>query len=182
MTNILQDNIVTRSICLYTASDIDDALKNVSKQLAKDLPGPLTVIGIMTGAAVTLGHLLTKLTQEVTVDYLHLSRYQDNLKGGEQLHWLAYPGSDLQGATILLVDDIFDEGITLEAAKSYCEAQGAKQVVSCVLVNKLHERKDSRTVDYAALTVPDCYVFGFGMDYQQKYRNLPGIYQLSENN
>ncbi len=170
-------SVLDRAELLYDHHQIDRSLTQMANQIAHDLPGPLTVIGVMTGALVTMGHLLVKMPQEVTVDYLHISRYKNNLEGSEQLDWLAYPATNLKNKTVLIVDDIFDEGVTLAAAKQYCLDRGASLVKSCVLINKERPRGNVEP-DYFAMRVPDRYVFGFGMDYQQLYRNQAGIYSL----
>jgi hypoxanthine phosphoribosyltransferase len=87
----------------------------------------------------------------------------------------------LKGRTVLILDDILDEGHTLQSIHRYCEEQGASKVISAVLVRKKHERcVDDELTDNVALDVDDKYVFGFGMDYDGKYRQLDSIYALNE--
>ena len=167
-----------RSEMLYDFTQIDRALSEIANAINTDIKDELIVIGIMTGAVVVMGHLLTKLPHNVIVDYLHVSRYHDSIKGQDQLQWRSYPSTPLEGKQVLLVDDIFDEGVTLHTAKQYCLSKGASLVKTCSLVNKIHDRKQGNTVDYCALEIPDRYVFGFGMDYRQHFRNAPGIFAL----
>jgi hypoxanthine phosphoribosyltransferase len=84
------------------------------------------------------------------------------------------------GRNVLIVDDILDEGITLQELIKYCEQEGVSSVHTAVLVNKLHDRKHLDTADYIGLTVEDRYVFGYGMDYKGYLRNVPGIYAVDE--
>lgn len=167
-----------RSEILYDSHQIGRALDEMASTINTDIKGELVVIGIMTGAVVVMGHLLTRLSHHLTVDYLHISRYHNDLTGRDQLQWHSYPLTMLNGKQVLLVDDIFDEGITLNAAKEYCLSKGATLVRTCSLVNKVHDRKHTNTIDYCALNVPDRYIFGFGMDYCQYFRNTPGIFAL----
>jgi hypoxanthine phosphoribosyltransferase len=174
--------LLEQSEKIYDLAQIDQALSHISAQIDRDFSGktPL-VVGIMNGALITLGHLLPKLDCLLEVDYCHATRYGDKTSGGE-VNWLAYPQKSLQGRHVLLVDDIFDEGVTLKCIAQYCKDQGAVEVKSAVLLDKKHSRKvDDFIVDYAALTIDDRYVFGFGLDYKGHYRNAAGIFAIPEN-
>jgi hypoxanthine phosphoribosyltransferase len=182
--NVLEqvESLLNQSEKIYDLAQIDQALASMSEQIDRDFSGkePL-VIGIMNGAIMTLGHLLPKLNCLLEVDYCHATRYGDNTSGGE-VTWLAYPQKKLQGRHVLLVDDIFDEGATLKCIAKYCKDQGAADVKSAVLLDKIHNRKVAGfAVDYAALTVEDRYVFGFGLDYKGYHRNAAGIFAIPEN-
>jgi len=162
---------------LYSLKQLDESLNKMASLIVNDyLNEKLLVIGIMNGALITAGQLLPKLNLSVDVDYCHATRYGKDIVGN-QLEWLVYPRTSIAGRSVLLVDDIFDEGVTLKLIAEYCREQGAKDVRSAVLLNKDHQRKvDHFSVDYSALTIVDRYVFGFGLDYQGNYRNAPGIY------
>jgi hypoxanthine phosphoribosyltransferase len=166
---------------LYNLSNIDAALDSMALSIYDDYheKNPL-VIGVMNGAVVTLGHLLPKFSFLLEVDYCHASRYGKETTGGA-IDWLAYPNKSLKDRHVLLVDDIFDEGVTLKSIAEYCNAQGASSVKAAVLLDKKHQRKvNGFSVDYAALSVDDRYVFGFGLDYKGHYRNAPGVYAVPE--
>ncbi|MGV6851491.1 MAG: phosphoribosyltransferase family protein, partial [bacterium] len=109
-----------------------------------------------------------------------ISRYGQNEFGGE-LIWKHQPDTDISGKTVLILDDIYDEGYTIEAVKDWCDSRGAKKVMCAVLVYKQHERGYAGTgADFAALTVPDRYVFGYGMDTEDRLRHLQAIYAFKE--
>jgi hypoxanthine phosphoribosyltransferase len=180
-SNYESNNFLESADQLYDLSQIDRALNDMALMIENDFTHhtPL-VIGIMNGAMVTLGHLLPKLNFLLELDYCHATRYGENTRGGE-VAWLAYPQKPLKGRHVLLVDDIFDEGVTLKHIAEYCLAQGALEVKSAVLLTKQHQRKvDDFNVDYAALTIADRYVFGFGLDYKGWHRNAAGIFALTE--
>jgi len=186
--SLLDSSELAGATCLYSFAQIDNALTTLAQAITAEYctthsnasSESVLVIGVMTGAIVVMGHLLPKLDIPIEVDYIHVSRYGDKLQG-EQLNWLAYPKQPLNGRSILLIDDIFDEGVTLQAVTRYCYEQGAHTVKSCVLLDKQHPRKVSHySVDYTALHVVDRYVFGFGLDHANRYRNLPGIYALPD--
>ena len=174
---------IERAEQLYDLNTIDLALDTIANQINNYFSGfdqSVILLSILKGGLVVTGHLLPKLVFDIELDYVHATRYRNNTLGVGEVEWKQYPSSVLTGRAVLIVDDIFDEGITLAVVKQYCIEQGAKHVSLAVLLDKEHERKHSDCVpDYVALTVPDVYVFGFGLDYYGHYRNAPGIYSLS---
>lgn len=117
---------------------------------------------------------------DLEFDYLHATRYRGATEGGE-LVWKHRPATALYGRRVLLVDDILDEGYTLQAVRQWCLEQGATDVRIAAMTVKRHDRCiEGVCADYAGLEVPDRYVFGFGMDYHEQGRNLPGVYALKE--
>ena len=132
---------------------------------------------MLNGALIPMGHLLTRFDFPLRQDYIHASRYRGDTQGTE-LEWIGRPGTSLAGETVLVVDDILDEGVTLREIVRYCREAGAKEVFSVVLVEKRHERSNGFQADFVGLQVPDRYVFGFGMDYKEYWRNIPGIYAI----
>ncbi len=166
---------------VYDLSQIDRALDTMAIAIEDHYKNtrPI-VIGVMNGAVITMGHLLPKLNFSLEVDYCHATRYGQATSGGD-IEWLAYPQKSLAGRQVLLVDDIFDEGVTLKKIAEYCLSQGAEQVKTAVLLDKKHQRKVPEfAIDYAALSVDDRYVFGFGLDYKGLYRNAAGIFAVPE--
>ena len=165
---------------LFTRQQVEEALKAAAERMALDVSdsNPL-LIGIMNGALVTLGHLVTYLDFPLELDYLHATRYDGEISGCE-LQWIKEPRLSLIGRTIVLIDEILDEGITLKEVVDYCYAAGAKQVKTFVLAEKDRQRELAIKADYTALNVPNRYVFGFGMDYKGYWRNLDGIYAVAQ--
>ncbi len=96
------------------------------------------------------------------------------------MDWRVMPVTDMRGRTVLLLDDILDEGVTLDALARYCREQGAAEVLLGVLVEKLHLRKvrPGMRADFSGLDVGDRFLFGYGMDYKGYWRNAPGIYAV----
>ncbi|HKJ94862.1 MAG TPA: hypoxanthine-guanine phosphoribosyltransferase [Gammaproteobacteria bacterium] len=166
---------------IHDASAIDPALDRMASAITEVLAGtrPL-VLGVMTGAIVPMGRLLPRLSFPLEVDYIHASRYHGSTMGRD-LVWLARPQTPLKGRTILVVDDILDEGHTLAGIIQECRDEGAAAVHTAVLVDKRHDRRvPGLTADFAGLTVPDRYVFGAGMDYRGYFRNVDGVYAVRE--
>ena len=153
-------------------------------RLASEITGSLedtnpVVMCIMNGGLIFSGQLLTQLGFPLQVDYVHATRYGHEINGAN-LNWTVRPQLDLTGRTVLLLDDILDEGVTLAAIADYCRQQGASRVLMAVLVEKLHLRKvtPGMRADFFGLEVGDRFLFGYGLDYKGYWRNAPGLYAV----
>jgi len=166
---------------LCTQEEVEAALDRMAADIGQAISdrNPL-LLCVMTGGLIVSSELFTRLRFPVQLDYLHATRYQGT-RGGKALKWITRPSQDLTGRTLLVVDDILDEGLTLAAILDYCHEQGARAVYSAVLVEKIHGRKpDDLKADFVGLRVEDRYLFGYGMDYHGYLRNLKGIYAVAE--
>lgn len=165
--------------CLYSESQVEVALDvmalNIARRVSETNP---VVVCLMNGGVVPFGRLLTRLQFPLQVDYVHATRYGAQLRGGE-LEWIAGPFISAVGRTVLLVDDILDEGTTLAAIEARYHSDGAKDIYKAVLTRKDRPRKIAINVDFVGLEIPDRYVFGYGMDYKGYLRNAPGIYAVA---
>ncbi|MHB8254235.1 MAG: hypoxanthine-guanine phosphoribosyltransferase [Acidiferrobacter sp.] len=163
---------------LFAEADVDQALDRMALALrdAVGAANPIFMV-VLNGALVFAGHLLPRLAFPLEVDYVHATRYRGALTGGE-LAWVAGPSMPVTGRTVVLLDDILDEGTTLAALAETLQARGALHVVKAVLVTKLRARAPGLAADFSGLDVPDRYVFGCGMDYDGYLRNTKGIYAL----
>ena len=133
----------------------------------------------MNGGLILAGRILPRLPFPLELAYLHATRYGHAIQG-TLLDWRVRPTQDLRGRTVLVLDDILDEGHTLEAIIAHLKEEGAAEVLSAVLVHKLHERKakPGMRADFTGLDIPDRFLFGCGMDYKGYWRNAPGIYAV----
>ncbi|MFD2365142.1 hypoxanthine-guanine phosphoribosyltransferase [Pseudoduganella sp. GCM10020061] len=136
------------------------------------------VLGVMGGAVVFTGQLLTQLSFPLEFDYIHVSRYGDDDKGGEVV-WKVIPRSNVTGRTVIVVDDILDEGETLAHVKQRLLDMGAREVVICVFADKDLGRAKPVQADIVGLTIPNKFVVGFGMDAYGYWRNLPGLWAIT---
>tara|TARA_R110002167_G_scaffold252094_11_gene458395 strand:- start:2827 stop:3399 length:573 start_codon:yes stop_codon:yes gene_type:complete len=179
ITHAMQE-VFNQADCLYSNDQVVTAIDVLAKEINEvyNNQNPLILI-VMNGGLVFGGQLLSRLNFPLQVDYLHASRYGDNIQG-DALNWRVKPSVELQGRSILIVDDILDEGKTLLEIIQYCKAQGAREVKSAVLTDKQHDRKAKCDLkaDFCGLALEDRFVFGFGMDYQGYWRNAPGIYAV----
>lgn len=161
----------------HISNAIDDLAAALNHQLLDEEP---VILCVMQGGLVFSGHIIPRLHCMLEIDYIHATRYNNKTSGGEMV-WKAYPVTPLKQRTVLILDDILDEGQTLQSIINYCESQGATKILSAVLLQKNHKRcVSSDLTDNIALTVEDKYVFGFGMDYDGKYRQLDSIYALKD--
>jgi hypoxanthine phosphoribosyltransferase len=109
------------------------------------------------------------------IDSIKAGRYQGETRGNE-MRWLHKPGIPLEGRTLLIVDDVLDEGITLAEIRRWCFAEGAEAVYTAVLVDKQLGREKPCRADFVGLETENRYLFGYGMDYKSYLRNWPGIF------
>jgi hypoxanthine phosphoribosyltransferase len=141
--------------------------------------GDCVLLGVLNGGMFPLVHIAERLNGDFLIDYCHATRYRGAIEGAA-LEWRAEPHFELAGRTVIIVDDIFDEGSTLQAIARYCHDAGAARVVTAVMVIKERNRDPGMPwPDFdTGLRVPDVYVFGCGMDLYERWRHVPAIYGL----
>ncbi len=165
---------------LHSEQEVEAAIDSMAKQINRQLKNHNPILlCVMNGGLVTTGKLLTRLNFSLTVDAINASRY-GNATTGHEIQWILKPATPLKQRTVLIIDDILDEGHTLAAISQYCQEQGASTIYSAVLVDKkLHQPKPV-TADFIGLKVENRYLFGYGMDYKGYLRNAAGIYACKE--
>mgnify|MGYP000014589553 FL=1 len=148
----------------------------VTEKLSDEFP---LVIALMNGAAVFAGKLLPLLNFPLQFESTQVSRYRNQLRGAT-LEWQHPPRGDLvKSHTVLLLDDVLDEGHTLLAVRKKILSLGAKACYSAVFVEKILDVAKPISADFVALQAPNCYLFGYGMDVKGYWRNLPAVYALA---
>ena len=135
------------------------------------------VLCVMGGSVVFAGQVLPLLRFPLDFDYLHVTRYDGATRGGE-LAWKVLPRLPVAGRVMLVLDDILDEGTTMAAIRDRMLGEGASAFYCAVFADKATGRTKPLKPDFVGVTVPDRYVFGFGMDVEGAWRNLPAIYAL----
>ncbi|WP_126454806.1 hypoxanthine-guanine phosphoribosyltransferase [Sulfuriflexus mobilis] len=172
--------VLEQADVLHSEAEVEAALDRMAAEITASLAGknPL-LLCTMIGGIVTAGKLLTRLHFPLGIDYIHASRYRGETRGAE-LHWIARPSESVAGREVLIIDDIFDEGLTLKALIEDCRQAGATAVHTAVLVEKQCDKRCPLEVDFLGLHVEDRYVFGYGMDYKGYLRNANGIYAVKE--
>ena len=172
--------ILQQAELLYSAGQVQAALHKVAQQINARLADnhPL-VLSVMGGAVVFSGQLLPLLDFPLDFDYVHVSRYGDARHGGA-MQWKVAPRENVRGRVVLLLDDILDEGHTLSALHGKVMELGADKCYSAVFADKQHGRKKPIRADFVGMELPNRFVFGYGMDIEGAWRNLPAIYAVKE--
>jgi hypoxanthine phosphoribosyltransferase len=162
------------------ASTAAAAVARVAAQITERLRDshPL-VLCVMRGGVVFAGQLLPQLRFPLDFDYLDVTRYGDATRGG-RLTWRARPATPVAGRTLLVVDDVLDEGHTLAAVRDELMAAGARAWHCAVFAVKDIGRPRPIAADFVGVHLPDRYLFGYGMDVRGAWRNLPAVYALKE--
>lgn len=165
---------------IHAEDTVQGALAEVAASIRAQLAdkNPL-VLCVMTGGVIFCGQLLPRLDFPLDFDYLHATRYGPETQGGK-ISWRMAPWTSVKGRTVLVVDDILDEGVTLAAVKESLSRLGAAEVLLAVFADKLNGKTKPIAADFVGLTVPDRFVFGYGMDVDGAWRNLPAIYAMKE--
>lgn len=174
---------LTHSEVLFERSELESVIADMGRRIDAELDGERAVfLTVMNGALIFAGQLALSIRTDLEFDYVHATRYRGETSGSD-LHWLREPVAEMAGRTVLLVDDILDEGHTLKAVRDNCLGRGAKRVLIASLCCKQHDRlAEGVASDFNGVELPDRYVFGYGMDYHEQGRNLPAIYALKDDN
>jgi len=162
------------------AQAVDAAVSRIAEEITQAVRDAVPlVLSVMGGGVVFSGQLLPRLRFPLEFDYVHVTRYRGGTRGGE-LDWIVQPRTSVAGRVVLVIDDILDEGKTLAAIKQWLSENGARKVYTAVLADKKVKSRKPVHADFVGVTVPDRYVFGYGMDVHDAWRNLPAIYALKE--
>ena len=174
--------IQNKTKCLKTSEEVQQALDKMAAEITEKLcdKNPI-VIAVLTGSVVPTGQLITRLNFPLQLDYLHATRYQGKVHAS-QLHWIAEPRLEMKGRTVLIVEDVLDQGTTLAEVVTFCEAQGADQVYTATVVDKnvVRAKGGIQQADFTGMFLENLFLIGFGMDYEGYFRNLPGIHAVLE--
>ena len=171
--------LLARSEMLLAPEAVDQAVARVAGKitaaLSEDQP---MLLAVMRGAVVFAGQLLPLLRFPLEFDYLDASRYGKATRGGE-LDWRVDVPAGVKDRTVLIVDDILDEGHTLAAIRRRLLDAGARRVLIAVFADKDLGKAKPVTADFIGTLLPNRYVFGFGLDVRGLWRNLPAVYALN---
>ena len=162
---------------LIDRKTVENRIKELAKQIEKDYAGEeVYCVGLLKGSVVFLSDLVKEINTPVVIDFMSVSSYGSETVSSGDVKILKDTDLDLRGKHVLIVEDIIDTGLTLEHVIRYFkESKGVKTLKTCTLLNKPERRKVNIDIDYVGFDVPDKFVIGYGLDYDQKYRNLPYI-------
>ena len=172
--------ILDEAELVCSPEEVAIAVKRVAQEVRARLFDEFPVVlSVMGGAAVFTGNLLPLLDFPLEFSAIEVTRYANQTEGRE-ITWTLAPRDNVKGRTVLVLDDILDEGITLAAIRTKLVAMGAKGVLSAVFCDKDLGRTKPIEADFVGVRVPNRYVFGFGMDAYGLWRNLPAVYALKD--
>ncbi len=159
-------------------------VNELAEAIEADFNGrPITIAAVMTGALIFTADLIRRLPSAMRIHLVQIRSYRGTAVTSEGAHLLAGPSEDLTGQDVLLIDDILDSGRTLKRAVDAFGRAGARQVRTCVLAAKPADIRDPEGLsgaDYVGFEIPPVFVVGYGMDFDDCYRNLPDIAVLEE--
>ncbi|MCF7794213.1 MAG: hypoxanthine phosphoribosyltransferase [Candidatus Cloacimonetes bacterium] len=164
------------SSILVSEQEIQQKVKELAAKISKDYEGknPI-VICILKGAAMFMSDLIKHVTIPLEIDFMSLSSYGDSTKSSGVVRIKKDIDSDISGRHVIIVEDIVDSGLTLKYIDEYFLKHNCKSVKICTLLDKPEAHKTDLEIDYVGFEVGNEFVVGFGLDYAQKYRNLPFI-------
>jgi hypoxanthine phosphoribosyltransferase len=172
--------LLTTADEIFTADEVRTAVERMAVEISKALNDEFPIVlSVMGGAAVFTGQLLPLLRFPLEFGAIEVTRYNNDIQGRE-ITWRLAPRDNVRGRTVLVVDDILDEGITLAAIRKKLLEMGARQVMNAVFCDKEIGREKPVIADFVGVKCPNRYVFGFGMDAYGLWRNLPSIYALRD--
>lgn len=164
---------------LLSEEELEAIITRVAGELDRDYSAPdkrLVLLCILKGSVVFMGELMKKITVPVEIDFMRVSSYGDSTKTSGNINIiLDLQRKDIEQCDILIVEDIIDSGRTLSHLTKYLELKGAKSVKTCSLLDKPSRREVPFEVDYVGKNIPDEFVVGYGLDYDEKYRALPYV-------
>lgn len=169
------------STVLATRGEVDAAVARMAAEINGHYGDrPIVLMVVLTGALMPAAWLAERLTMPLRMDFIHATRYDGTTEGGE-ITFRVPPRLDLAGQDVLIVEDIFDVGVTLQSIVRHCRAEGARSVRSAVLVRKLHDRPTvGEAPEFIGMDIEDRYIFGCGMDVYEHWRHIAEIRALEE--
>lgn len=166
---------------LVSNAEIAKRAEEIAAQINADYKGkPILVVGILRGASIFLADIFKRLEGDVELDFMSLSSYGNGTNSSGEVKMIKDLSEPVDGKNILIIEDIIDTGITLSYLIKVLEARNPESIKLCALLDKPSRRKVELKGDYIGFEIPDEYVVGYGLDYAEKYRNLPDVCVLSK--
>ena len=160
----------------FTAEEIDRRVKELGKQITEDYRdrNPL-IIGVLKGSFVFMADLMRSINTYCDIDFMAVSSYGNGTTTTGAVRITKDLSHDVQTRDIILIEDILDSGVTLSYLKNYINSRAPKSIAICALLDKPARRRSDIIPDYVGFTCPDEFIVGYGLDYAERYRNLPYI-------
>ncbi len=167
---------------MISADDIRRRIAELAAEISRDYPQgeDLHLVAILKGAFLFLGDLIRAMNRNVTIDFMAVSSYAKSTTSSGEVRMIKDLDSGLEGRNVIIVEDIVDTGLTLQYLQEILHARSPKTLRTACLLSKPSRRKVAVKVEYIGFTIEDRFVIGYGLDYAEKYRNLPYIGVLNE--
>ena len=166
---------------VLSEAQIQEGVRRLARQVQADYQSrPLLVVGVLRGSFIFLADLVRHLRLPLTIDFVRLASYGASTRSSGRVRLLHGVRSPLRGRDVLVVEDIVDTGLTTTFLRSYLEKRGAASVRVCTLLDKASRRRVPVAIDYVGFEAPDRFLVGYGLDFNQRYRELPALYALEE--
>jgi len=161
---------------LISEEELDAKVKELGAKISADYEGKnLMMVSVLKGSVVFMADLMRAITVPCEIDFMSVSSYGNDVKTSGVVRIIKDLDQDLHGKDLLIVEDILDSGMTLSYITEMLRQRGPASIRLCTLLDKPERRKADITADYYGFVVPDEFVVGYGLDYAEKYRNLPYI-------
>ncbi|TRZ55916.1 MAG: hypoxanthine phosphoribosyltransferase [Streptomycetaceae bacterium] len=166
---------------VVTEKELQEKIKSLAADIAKDYEGKdLLLIGVLKGAVMAMADLSRALQRHVDMDWMAVSSYGSGTKSSGVVRILKDLDRDITGRNVLIIEDIVDSGLTLSWLKANLESRGAGSVEILAILRKPEAAKVKVDVKYVGFEIPPDFVVGYGLDFDEKYRNLPFIAVLAK--
>ena len=166
---------------LLTQNDLKSKISQIGKIISKDYEGKeLVLIGVLKGSVMFMSDLMKEIEIPCSMDFMAVSSYGSSTKSSGVVRILKDLDFQIEGKDVLIVEDIIDTGVTLKYLVEYLKARKPNSLEICCLLNKQERRKVDISAKYLGFEVPDFFLVGYGLDYAERYRNLPFIGILKE--
>ena len=169
---------------LVSEERLAEIIRDLARRIAADYPGqPILLVGVLKGALYVTTDLVREISRvaggpSLELDFLVVSSYGNSTRSSGEVRLLKDAGVTVSGKNVLVVEDIVDNGLTLQYLQSLLLGRSPASLRSCVLFDKPYNRRVDVPIDYVGLVTPDAFVVGYGLDYGESYRNLPYLAQL----
>lgn len=161
---------------LFTEEEVSAKVRELGEQITRDYQGQdLLVIGILKGAAMFMGDLVKRIGMVVEMDFMAVSSYGKSSESSGVVRIIKDLDKSIEGRHVLIVEDIIDTGLTLHYLKNLLEQRNAASVKIASLLDKPERRQVEISPDYLGFSVPDHFIVGYGLDFAERYRNLPYV-------
>lgn len=166
---------------MITQEEITAKAKEIGRRITEEFQDQeIVMVGILRGAVLWMADIMKCVELTMTIDFMACSSYGAATRSSGVVRINKDLDTDIDGRNVIIVEDIVDSGVTLNYLKGYFESRGAKTIRICTLLDKPGRRRVDIDVDYIGFTVDDRFIVGYGLDYDQRYRNLPYITYLED--